>query len=298
MTRLRIQYDSSFEGTVIAELLEIESPNDTVRLVRTVSRKLVNGFASLNLSPTTAGQAYKVYLAPKQRNILPRFIQLPDQSWIDIEDCPSVDSGSLMPNRGGSTPISWNEIKEKPSAFTPESHQHAMVDIGGLQESLNSKQSTGDYPERQEVESLVQNSLSSMVSIDEIQHNVYIDSRSGVSQGLPNFITTILYAPYRMRITRLTLIFDELNLPANSTDYVTFTLRRYDPGTSSGNSIVVKMTSSESIIPRKPYLFDALAWNESAAVLEPGQTLSLGWANSGVAKISLPVVVSVGVEPA
>lgn len=143
----------------------------------------------------------------------------------------------------------------------------------------------------------VSTAMSSTVNLDELQHNILIDSYRGVNTNVPNGIATILYAPYKMRITRLSLIFDVWSKAVSATDYASFTLRRYDPATNTGASIAVKHTSQEAVTTRKPWGFDAVTWNAGTAVIEAGQAVSLGWANQGGSLFTLPMLVSIGVEP-
>lgn len=145
--------------------------------------------------------------------------------------------------------------------------------------------------------STVEAAMANTVSVDEIQHNIILDSYSGFSAALPNGIATILYAPYRLRVTRLNLIFDRWAQEANATNYVTFTLRKYDPVAVTGTFITLKHTSQEAVVARKPWGFDAANWAEAARTLEPGQAFSLGWANQGTAKPTFPMLISIGVEP-
>lgn len=46
---------------------------------------------------------------------------------------------------GAGVEISWAEVANKPSAFPPESHTHAIADVDGLQSELDGKQASGDY---------------------------------------------------------------------------------------------------------------------------------------------------------
>lgn len=46
---------------------------------------------------------------------------------------------------GGDVEVSWSDIQNKPSTFTPSSHTHTIENVTGLQDALDSKQAAGDY---------------------------------------------------------------------------------------------------------------------------------------------------------
>lgn len=139
--------------------------------------------------------------------------------------------------------------------------------------------------------------LSSTVNTDELQQCILFDSYSGVSKALSNGIATFFHVPFKLRVTSLNLIFDTWSISPDEVNYTTFTLRKYDPTVPAGASIATKHTSTEGITPRKPWLFDAVSWSATTSVLERGQTLSIGWANQGSAKVDMPMLVTIGYEP-
>lgn len=139
--------------------------------------------------------------------------------------------------------------------------------------------------------------LTSTVNTDELQHSILLDSFNGVSKTLSNGIATFFHVPFKLRVTSLNLVFDTWSVSPDAVNYTTFTLRKYDPTVPAGASIAAKHTSTEGITPRKPWLFDAVSWSASMSVLERGQTLSIGWANQGTAKVDMPMLVTIGYEP-
>lgn len=42
---------------------------------------------------------------------------------------------------GGGGPVAWADVTGKPSTFTPSAHTHAIADVTGLQDELDSKSS-------------------------------------------------------------------------------------------------------------------------------------------------------------
>lgn len=45
---------------------------------------------------------------------------------------------------GGSGPVAWGDVTGKPSTFPPANHNHAVADVTGLQDVLDSLQSQID----------------------------------------------------------------------------------------------------------------------------------------------------------
>lgn len=102
---------------------------------------------------------------------------------------------------------SWDQLYNKPSAFTPSSHTHNITDITNLQSVLDTKQPTGDYvldtdvrlsdareplshDHSDDYKNVVvgKNSLSNLVGSDDNQRNTAIgtDSATNLSTGFGN----------------------------------------------------------------------------------------------------------------
>lgn len=63
-------------------------------------------------------------------------------SYLPKSSLQALLSGVEGPGLGA---ITWEEVGEKPSAFTPTSHNHSFAQVPGLQDALNAKQPTGPY---------------------------------------------------------------------------------------------------------------------------------------------------------
>ena len=108
-------------------------------------------------------------------------------------------------------------------------------------------------------------------------------------------ITTVLVAPYPMRITTITMVFDAMTLAAHPDNNLTVTWRKY---TGSGTVLVAKSSATESITARKPWRFDAATWTESARTLQEGEMLNLGFTAAGAGStVVFPVHATIGYEP-
>lgn len=201
MTRLRVEHDKNYTGVVVAELLEINPPSDTVRTIRSVSKQLGDGFASLKLQPTSEGQAYKVYLAPSQQNTVARYIQVPDQSWINIDDCVSVNPGSLTPVSGGGedVEITWDSIAGKPPTFTPVNHTHTIGDVNGLQGALDGKQAKGDFATKAELNT----GLGAKQDKGDFATKAELNTGLGAKQDKGDYATTQALADLAARVAAL-----------------------------------------------------------------------------------------------
>ena len=133
----------------------------------------------------------------------------------------------------------------------------------------------------------VQAAMSQTVNSDELFTSVVL--------GASPTITTLMIAPYPLRITTITMAFDSFNLAANSTNYMTATFRKY---TTTGTVLVSKSTSTEGITARKPWRFDAVSWTESARNLAEGDALNLGFGSAGTGStVTFPVNITIGYEP-
>ena len=133
----------------------------------------------------------------------------------------------------------------------------------------------------------VQAAMSQAVTSDELFTSVVL--------GASPTITTLMIAPYPLRITTITMVFDSFTLAANATNYMTATFRKY---TTTGTVLVSKATSTEGITARKPWRFDAVSWNESARELAEGDALNLGFGSAGTGStVTFPVNITIGYEP-
>src|SRR5690606_31671641 len=133
----------------------------------------------------------------------------------------------------------------------------------------------------------VQAAMSQTVNSDELFTSVVL--------GASPTITTLMIAPYPLRITTITMVFDSFTLAANATNYMTATFRKY---TTTGTVLVSKSTSTEGITARKPWRFDAVSWTESARNLAEGDALNLGFSSAGTGStVTFPVNITIGYEP-
>ena len=108
-------------------------------------------------------------------------------------------------------------------------------------------------------------------------------------------ITTVLVAPYPLRITTITMVFDAMTLAAHPDNNLTVTWRKY---TGSGTVLVAKSSATESITARKPWRFDNATWTESARTLQEGEMLNLGFTAAGAGStVVFPVHATIGYEP-
>lgn len=149
----------------------------------------------------------------------------------------------------------------------------------------------------QDVASMIGAQLGNVVNTDELTASVFIPTFAGQYQGITaGAINTLLVAPYDLRVTKIMASFENLTLPASSTNHLTLTLRGYNP-TSGGRVIVAKSSADDAITARKPWLFDALSWNETNAVIPAGDAVNIGWGLAGTAQLSLPMTVQIGYEP-
>lgn len=135
--------------------------------------------------------------------------------------------------------------------------------------------------------STTQTAMSDAVSVDEL-------FMTAVLTAAPT-IVTVLVAPYPMRITTITMVFDAMNLAAHPDNNLTVTWRKY---VTSGTVLVSKSSAVEGITARKPWRFDTATWTESARTLQEGEMLNLGFtaAGSGSAVV-FPVHATIGYEP-
>ena len=108
-------------------------------------------------------------------------------------------------------------------------------------------------------------------------------------------ITTVLVAPYPLRITTITMVFDAMTLAAHPDTNLTVTWRKF---TGSGTVLVAKSSATESITARKPWRFDNATWTESARTLQEGEMLNLGFTAAGAGStVVFPVHATIGYEP-
>ena len=108
-------------------------------------------------------------------------------------------------------------------------------------------------------------------------------------------ITTVLVAPYPLRITTITMVFDAMTLAAHPDNNLTVTWRKF---TGSGTVLVAKSSATESITARKPWRFDNATWTESARTLQEGEMLNLGFTAAGAGStVVFPVHATIGYEP-
>lgn len=108
-------------------------------------------------------------------------------------------------------------------------------------------------------------------------------------------ITTVLVAPYPLRITTITMVFDAMSLAAHPDNNLTVTWRKY---AGSGTVLVSKSSAAQSIAQREPWRFDTATWNESARTLQEGEMLNLGFTAAGSGStVVFPVHATIGYEP-
>lgn len=133
----------------------------------------------------------------------------------------------------------------------------------------------------------VQAAITDVVNTDELFTSIVL--------GSSPTITTLFVAPYPLRITTITMVFDLFTLAANATNYMTATFRKY---TTTGTVLVSKATSTEGITARKPWRFDAVSWTEAARDLAEGDAINLGFTAAGTGStVTFPVNITIGYEP-
>lgn len=143
--------------------------------------------------------------------------------------------------------------------------------------------------------STVATAMKDTVNTTELFQTVFIDTYNGENRNPQNGISTIFVAPYDMRISWLTVSFERMNWGTDTTNFLSFTARNFT--TAGGKIIVTKSTTDEAIAARKPWRFDAVAWNETNRVLKAGETFNFGWNKTGTLDFYLPLTVIVGYEP-
>lgn len=132
----------------------------------------------------------------------------------------------------------------------------------------------------------VQAAMSQAVTSDELFTSVVLTSSTT--------ITTLMIAPYPLRITSALLVFDALTLPTSSSVYITATLRKF---TTGGTEIVSRSSADGGISARVPWLFDAASWNSSAQNLAAGDMVNLGIYRTGGAVVEFPAMIQLGYTP-
>lgn len=133
----------------------------------------------------------------------------------------------------------------------------------------------------------VQAAMSSAVSTDELFTSIVL--------GSSPTITTLMVAPYPMRITTITMTFDQMTLASNATNYMTATFRKY---AATGTVMVAKTSTMEGIAPRVPWRFDSLSWTEAARNLATGDAINLGFGAAGTGSTTtFPVNITIGYVP-
>lgn len=138
--------------------------------------------------------------------------------------------------------------------------------------------------------------LADVVNTTELFQTVFIDTYNGVNSNPQNGIATLFTAPYAMRITRLVVSFERFNWTTDTTNYMTFTMRKY---TAAGSGLVMtaKTTKDEAITARRAWAFDAVAWTAANQTLAAGDAVNFGWGKTGTVNYLLPLTVTVGYEP-
>jgi len=88
---------SSAVRNVVARLLQVDSPNDIVKVVLSkVFHPDDDGLFHMNLKPTESNEAYKLEIIPSGPNNLPRFVQIPDITSVDWEDLVDVNPSTFV----------------------------------------------------------------------------------------------------------------------------------------------------------------------------------------------------------
>ena len=135
--------------------------------------------------------------------------------------------------------------------------------------------------------STVQTAMASAVNTDELFQTIVLTASPT--------ITTMIIAPYALRITKIVMVFDAMNLAANATNNLTVTFRKY---TTTGAILVSKSSATEGISARVPWRFDSLSWSESARNLQEGEMLNMGFTAAGTgSSVVFPVTTMIGYTP-
>lgn len=135
--------------------------------------------------------------------------------------------------------------------------------------------------------STVQTAMASAVNTDELFQTTVLTASTT--------ITTMLIAPYPLRITKIVMVFDAMTLAAHATNNLTVTFRRY---TTGGATLVAKSSATEGITARVPWRFDSLSWSESARNLQEGDMLNMGFTAAGSgSSVVFPVTTMIGYTP-
>lgn len=102
MTHVKANFDTPKPTTVIARLLERNSPNDSIFVSKSIKKEVHStGFLSINLDQTTENQAWELTLLPRNDSNPPRVVKIGSEAKVDWEDLIDVNPSTFTPSGSG-----------------------------------------------------------------------------------------------------------------------------------------------------------------------------------------------------